>query len=64
MREIKQQKCLDYIGKILCGKGSPVPGLENSGLGAPLLLSPLPPPPFEVVSLLELAVQIRLALNL
>ena len=27
-------KCLDYIGRSLCGKGSPAPGLESSRLRA------------------------------
>lgn len=27
-------KCLDYIGKYLCKKGSPVLRLESSGIGA------------------------------
>jgi hypothetical protein len=32
-REEERQKCLDYIGKSLWGKGSLAPGLESSGLG-------------------------------
>jgi hypothetical protein len=32
-RERERAKCLDYIGRSLWGKGSPVSGLESAGFG-------------------------------
>lgn len=31
--ERERPKCLDYVKRNLWGKGSPDPGLQNSGLG-------------------------------